>query len=523
MKHLVLVFLLVLFSAYHAFGQDLKAREIVNLALKKHTSGKVLNRYELLVGYDKPGIAPSALIQPDPFLRLIDSMMIAMPDSQRKEMEIQMVQSKKQMFEDLAEMYAGTEVYYVDIILKLNARLFIHSSPTRGKPDTTRMVYSLNKEHPFSYDLEDNPVALLRFMAMDSSELHSNGIVTFDSVDYKVVQVKIGNKWWDVYFDTKTNLLTKLLISQVDKDPLIGKGPVYSKDIISYSDYKKYGDFLLPGKIEKFDTRQEFTLRKKLSWKSINQLFSNSVFAPEPSYTDRAKFKITPISNHLFVMEQSGHSINERSLLWINQKEQMEMFTDLTNLDDLNEKGYDAIKSKFKGQHLKNVYNIKDHSSLTALSCYFTEQIHITAPKSVGIFSEEKLSYSPTDDSIRIAVRAQGLFTTFEKEFQKDSVIALILNPVRDYENDNIWVTYYLPNQKTLYYDGNAYSANNSSQNALPREKLLYDIIRNRSLSVEKIVYSKSYLDNAPLFMTFQDFETRIKNTDFSIYEKEKK
>ncbi len=77
--------------------------------------------------------------------------------------------------------------------------------------------------------------------------------------------------------------------------------------------------------------------------------------------------------------------------------------------------------------------------------------------------------------------------------------------------------------EKIIYLDANRYIADNSGKNAHSSEKFLYDIIKKRSLNIEKIIYSGAYLNNAPLFMTFQDFENRIKNTDFSIYNRDKK
>ena len=176
-----------------------------------------------------------------------------------------------------------------------------------------------------------------------------------------------------------------------------------------------------------------------------------------------------------------------------------------------------------KGHTLKNIYNIKDHSWLTALTDYFSQQIRITAPKGVGIMSHENFSYNPKEDSIRASVRTKGLFITFDKEFQNEFLTAIILNPVREHVEENILVSYYLPGEKVIYYNGNPYGASNSTKNALPSEKLLYDIIKNKSLNVDKIIYSGSYLDNAPLFMSYEEFEKRVKNTDFSEYDRKNK
>ena len=196
MRKFILCFLTFLLSGLYVKAQQSKAKEIDNLALKKHTGGKVLNQFEVSVVYDKPGITPSALLQPNPFFKLIDSMTVTMPDSQRKEMEVQMLETKKEMFQDLDELYADTkEIYYIDETAKLNASIVIRPNPAKGKPDTTQQIYSLEKENSFSYDLNVNPVSLLRLMSADTSKLHYTGIITFENVDYKVVQVQVGAIW----------------------------------------------------------------------------------------------------------------------------------------------------------------------------------------------------------------------------------------------------------------------------------------------------------------------------------------
>ena len=108
-----------------------------------------------------------------------------------------------------------------------------------------------------------------------------------------------------------------------------------------------------------------------------------------------------------------------------------------------------------------------------------------------------------------------GLLTTFDKEFQKDDVQALMLN------RGFTWTCYYLPADKVIYFSGTAYPAV-GAENAAPYEKWIYDLIKDKNLNVEKLVHSGAFTDNAPLFMSFQEFEKRILKTNFSIYEPRK-
>lgn len=270
MKHFVLIFLLVFFSGFYCKAQQSKAREIVGLALKKHTRGKILNRYEVNAEYDKLGKPSFALKQSDFFLKSIDSIMVTLPDSQRKEMKIAMMQSNKDMLKEIESMYYGQqEINIVDLLSDSTTYIVIRPSALKGKPDTTRSVYAIKKQYLLSQAVINNPVIILQFMSGDSTELHYTGIVNLDNEDFQVVQAKLGEKWIDVYFD-QDYYLRKLVISQIDADPLIGRGPVHYKNIFSYNRYQKQGDFLLPGEVEEMSSRDEFSIKKKMTWMSLN-------------------------------------------------------------------------------------------------------------------------------------------------------------------------------------------------------------------------------------------------------------
>ncbi|WP_159468608.1 hypothetical protein [Dyadobacter sp. 3J3] len=520
MKHFVLVFILVFFSGFYVKAQESKAREIVKLAVKKHTLDKKLEFYELKADYDKQGKVPASLTQPDPLLELIDSMMESLPDSEK----VELIEAKKHMLDDFEDFWAGQkEDHFVDLTSGATALIFRRPSPLRGGMDSSKVVYYIDNRHLLIESITNNPVALLQLISTDSTELHYSGPSTIDNKDFFIVQAKVQGKWVDFYIDQKTYLLQRLTISQVDNHPLIGKGPVHYKDITLYKDYQNKAGFLVPQNIEEISSRSPVTRRKKLMWVSFNKKFTTSIFDSWPNYMEKTKCKIEKIEEGLFVMERSGDYINARSLLRVNHQGDVEMFGDLTNNDVFNKKELEAVKLEFGKHRVKNVFNVNALSGLLSLSCFFTELTHVIAPKSVGIFSEEKLSYNPKEDSMRIAVRSEGLLTTFDKEFQNEGVAALILNPIRDYENDNIWVAYYLPNEKVVYLDANPYSADKNSINVRPSEKLLYDIIKSRALKVEKIIFTGAYMNNAPLFMKFEDFDDRIKKMDLSAFEKWKK
>lgn len=525
MKHFVLVFILVLFSDYCS-GQKSKAREIVNRALQTHTGGKVLSQYELNITYDKPGKANPGLVQPDPWLSLIDSLMLTMSDSMRREMEIQKVEAEKSMYSFFNELHEGEkETYYFDITSKIAATIILRPNRLKGRPDISRTVYALDPKANAFYHLKNNPVAILQLMAMDTSELHYTGAVTFENQDYHVVQVKVDAKWLDVYFNLKSHLLCKLFIAQVDTDPLMGQGPVHYKDVICYNQFQKKQGFLVPGEIEEINSRNEFTIRKKLDWVGINKSFAPSTFAPEPSAEDRVKYNISEIGKDLYVLEVSGKSLNERSLLKVTETEGISLFATLSNIDLSNEKCLSALKEKFPNTQVRNIFNLDRLSGVLSLSAFFSGKTHYYAPIGTGFFAEEKIrAYeSPQEDSTRQVLRKEGLLTTFDVDFKTADVEALILNPTRKDESGSIWVAYYLPKDRAIFINGTPFHAGNSSGEASKLDKMLHELVSKRSLSVEKIIYSGSYLDNAPLFMFYEEFEKRVKSTDFSKYDRKNK
>lgn len=526
MKHLVLVFILVLFSGYYCNGQKLGAREIVNRALKVHTGGKVLSQYAVNITYDKPGKVNPGLVQKNPWLSLIDSLMLTMSDSMRREMEIQKAETEKSMYSFFNELHEGQkETYYFDIKSKIAATVILRPNRLKGRPDTSRTVYALDPNANAFYHLKNNPVAILQLMAMDTSELNYTGAVTFEGRDYHVVQVRVGVKWLDVYFDGQSNLLSKLFIMQVDTDPLIGRGPVYYKDIIYYKQFEKKEGFWVPNEIEEVDSQNEFTIRKKMEWVSINKPFAPSTFAAEPSEYDRVKYNISEIGKDLYVLEVSRKVLNERSLLKVTETEGISLFATLSNIDLSNEKYLSALKEKFPDTQVRNIFNLDRLSGVLSLSAFFSGKTHCYAPIGTGFFAEEKIrAYeSPREDSTRQVLRKEGLFTTFDADFKTADVETLILNPVRKDEFESIWVAYYLPKDRAIFINGTPFHAGSSSGEASKLDKMLYELASKRSLSIEKIIYSGSYLDNAPLFMSYEKFEKRVKNTDFSKYDRKNK
>lgn len=523
MKFYFFVLLLIFNTEFYSYAQESKAREIVALSLKKYTSGSVLNQYIVKTEFDKLGETPSYLYQRNPIFDKLDSARATFPDSVRKKVELELVALEVKRRKSMIDTQKGHRRWsYVDLKSKKIAGTYVNSNALRGSADSVKFVKDYTKEYDLIEALKMNPVALLQIMNEDSSQLHYTGLSNVDANQNNVVQVKIYTKWLDVYFDPETYVLNKIVVPMIDRDPLFGSGPEDYRQLIIYADFQNRGDFLLPGTMEEIDTRHDLTTIKFLRWISLNVPIAASIFDPTSRNSDR-KIKISDVSENLYLLESSSRFINSRSLLRVGKNKNIDILSSLSYNPAYIRQDLEAIRVKFPECKITNIYTVGTLSEAGSFSDLFSEKIVITGPKGKGFLSEARINRNKFQDSTWKEAVSKRLIITFEKEFSSENIKSLILNSEIKKEDDQINVSYYLPSDKTVYFVGNPYRADSSSKNAGPSEKLLYDLIKRRSLNVDKIFYSESYMDNAPLFMNFKDFENRIKNTDFSIYGREKR
>lgn len=526
MTKFLLFFLIISISGFCAKAQDSKAREIVKLALKKHTSGKNLRQYKVRVEYGKPGKAPIHLIYSEQALHFLDSIRLSVPDSIREIIEQSMVKAdleRSALMEEILGIHNVED--YVDLTSFRAARIDISPNKLKGRNDTIRSVHDFRGKDILADFRDNNPVVYLQFMAAHLMELEYKETEDVDSKDYDIVRIKEDQVLREAYFDKKSHLLKRVVHPQFSNDPLTGKEIIQHKTIICFNNYQNRSGFLLPDSVEVINSQLPYTSKKGLHWISVNKPLPVAVFYPVPSQEDLIQYNISEIGTDLYVMEQTGDYVNRRSLIKKSSNNRIQLFSEFVNSDSSNKKQMNSLKSKFSGAQISDIFSVESVSDFVSLSHFFSEQTHLYQPKAATFPEEEKiLSHeNPQEDSIRQALNQKGLLTVLDAELKVDNVISYIFDPVRENRFESIPVVYYLTKEKVIYFNGNAYSADNSGKNAYPKENLLYDLIKNRSLEVNKIVYSGAFMDNAPLFMTFQDFENRIKNTDFSIYEKEKK
>jgi hypothetical protein len=510
MKNYVLVILLFLSPAL-ANAQKTNAREIAKAALQKMTGGKRLTSFELEITYDKPRENPVELTQPNAFLMLMDSIMPTLPDSVQKSLMAQRDSIKISTYLDRIEMFKGMQERILCDVANQKV-VFIRLIPNslRNYDDTLRNVSGIVNEFPFQKPYTENPVYLLQLMVADSTELHYSGSSFVDQEESHIIQVKIDGKWVDTYITKKSHLLTRLVLQRVDTDPLIGHGPEYYKDCYLYSDYQRVSGILLPKSLEEITSRGDLTVRKRLDWKSINKSFPDDTFKPEPTYEERARFKIVPLRDSLYVVIQSGNKFSHRSLVRLNAEKTLDIFMEPINHEAIAEKFFSTISAHFTQTKIRNVFCSGSISSIAPLPGLLDKNTQFIAPKGNGFLSEERqFALNSEQDSIRKLQKAKGLLITFDQNLVQNDVKAYVINPEKKEEWDELYVFYYLPRQKLVFYKGSPYWAIKNSKQLSPAEKRLYEYLFKEKIQVEEIIYSESFVDEAPLEMTFQDLVRR--------------
>jgi hypothetical protein len=272
MKFFTLSFLLIFLAGHHGSAQQSKAREIVNQALQKHTSGRVLNRYDMKVRFDKPGETPSIYRQ-DPFAGALDSIMATLSDSAQTKFQKRIDEGKTKMFQKFIERNTiEQELYRVDIELKKLARVVRGYNQVVDSLSMVQRQDIYNSDYFFLKSVKLNPVALVQLMQQDSAQLHYIETSGIENADHYMVQVKVRKTWLSVYFNRQTYLVDKMIEPRIDNDAYFGQD--HYNEIVLYTNYKLHHGFLLPGTIEEITSILPLSKIENVSWLSINKPFA---------------------------------------------------------------------------------------------------------------------------------------------------------------------------------------------------------------------------------------------------------
>jgi len=514
MKQFVLAFLLFLLTGLYAFGQKLTARDIVRKALNVHAGGNTIRSYVLKLEHDKPGKMPDEILQRHPMTVFMDSALKVFPDSVRKSKMEEMAAGLTSLLAKVEKEYGDERQYFfTNLDSQKVARFTVYTNELKGVLDSTKMLLSWQDDYFYSQVFKMNPIALLQLMVQDSSKLNYVGIANMEGLAYHIVQIRLREKWISIYFDVESGLIKIRKETKIDRDPILFQGPISYEVTTHYARFKQIGEFLLPTEISEIDDLNFYIDQKKLTWTSLNEALPESAFTAVKYDDQWFAFRSANIEKGLTVIERSTKWCNKRSLVMKGSENKIDLFTELESLDTVNDSIIKEAKKIEPESRIVHLYNVTNLNSVVSLSGLFKDKIHVLAPKGYGFVAQNSKDYS-----ILKAETASGLLRTFSEEFQTKTLHALVITHAADNSSGQMRVSYYLPHQKVIYFLGNGYSA--KSKNAYPDEKVLYELIKSRNLKVEKIIFSAAYMDNAPLFMPFEEFEKRVLNTDFSIYKK---
>lgn len=508
---------LFLFLSICAFAQRDPSKAIVKKALANMAGGGQLRNYKLIVTYDLPREVPKEVQQQGSVEHLMKSLMATLPDSMRTAMRRRLDSSMKQAYHSHVSMVSGLrETYFDDLAGRRSVRVRTSPNSLTGSTDTSRAVYLGNTSQVFRSALRTTPVALLQFMASDSAELHHTGTSLLGGEENHLVQYKTDGRWIDVYIGKSSLVVNRIMESQVDPDPLIGRGPEHYQDITIYSGYRKLNGFLFPATLEEISSRGLFTSRKRLEWSEINQEIPAGIFEPEPTYEERFKFRKVKLTDSLFVLLRTGNRPESRSLIRLTSDNRIDCFMVPVNSEAVSARVVAELRKAWPGRTIRDVYCVESLSFMPGMVAFFEPGARVTAPKGQGFMAEERQHmYNKHADSTWKAKKALGALVTFDKNFQRNAIEAYIVDTP---EQGRLIVCYYLPGEKRVYYSGNPYQAFVTAKNATIEEKWLFDFLSAKNLKVEKIIFSEAYVAGSPLEMSFDELEKRVKSTDFSEY-----
>jgi hypothetical protein len=512
MKHIVLFIILTLALVNNSLGQATKIKEILEKSRYAHTGGVRLSTYRLETIFHKLERTHAEPSENGQVMAMLESLIRALPDIDTTELQNEFRAAEENYLEEMSSMYQEIkDVEYSDVEINKFAEIKITNNTLRGTLDSTKRIDESNGTGILTMN---NPIEVINVMMTGRYPLHYVGEVTLNGRTNYQVQMQQGNKWLDMYIDQSTFLLSRMSIPQVDPDPLMGSGPLNYKMIWDYRDYKAFNSFILPLKIDEIFTLTPHRKVISANWSYINDSLPEGIFETQVPRT--YKIKTVSIGNGLWVMDQSGELMNDRLLIRQGKSNQIDIMTYISNNKEYNEKLLEALDLQFPGYQIRGLFNIQNPGGVISLAGFFEKKAHLYAPKEKGLFSDDYSFLIQGEDSTWEVLRSQNLITSFDKEFQTEGVTALILNPVLARGVSSYVVAYYFTEEKVIYLNGNPYSADSSSKNANSWEKKLYERIKGSKLSVDKIVYTKAWMDNAPLFMSIEAFEQRILNSDFS-------
>lgn len=510
MKNIVLT-LLLFFFANVSYSQQFTAAEVLKRALQKHTSGKILNSYSVDVTFDHIGKTPEAFRQPDFALMFIDSLAQAQPDSVRMQMQEQMKRGQQEIYQMTYNWAKSIEEHY-DVDVERNRICYVKSrfDQSTGKTERERSVQSDPSKQVGS---GINPVHILKWLLHPAQEVNYVGTVHFNGGEFYLLQCRAGKTWIDFHIDQKKFTLVRRVSHQTVSDGFLVKGPQPYDVIEEYKEYRDHEGFLLPTKLEMIMTRDDHTQISKITWANLNAPMADSLFVPEPRREESVKYGFREISEGLVMMDQTPSSMASRSVVYANSKSELIFLTSLDAREDFTKSKFAAIQSRFPGKSLKHIFALDTPNWMSALQPFFDERVTIHSPKGRGMFSLEELYIHNKEEGKKLAaVTKTGLSKQFDRSYETDGVMVLVLNQDTSKSQESYAVAYYLKDKQAIYVNGMPYDTEGVRKFVSEKESLLLNEIEQRHLQVRDVLFAGSFVPLAPVSMSFDVFRERVLN-----------
>ena len=510
MKHFLVLYILIILGIIPAQSQELTAEKIVSSSFLKFTNGKIPDSYGLKNEFLELKKIPAEKIVVPPVLALLDSMIQTLPDSERVAIQANDKMAMERYMTTIAQMKRMFR-YYTFIKRSDHQYVSIHIQDNSfGKVDSSKVI-SPTYNNNFS-----NPLEFIYQLNAGLFKMNLVGKTTENNTNYWLVQVQQDEKWVDVYFDVDTKLIHKIVVPEIEVDPIFEKGPKLQKTSYIFSNYKKSNGLLLPESLEMLSTAEyAFTDFLNLTWLYLDKPIPDAIFKPVTPPTLDEIYQFKQLDEHITHLEKISNSINSRMLLVEKEGNKLSILGGISNNSDFNKELKAAVLGRFPNHTISEIYSLSPLSGYSSLSCFLDDSTSIYYPKKIGELARHASNYQDRCESTTFQVATQkGLLHEFEQEELNNPIQILLFNPNEIRPYFSLRVGYYLKDKEIFYLDG-AVNEKRDLQ-ATPIEKLLWDFIGSQNLKVKKIVFSNSYTDNQPATMSFEELQTRINRSSSS-------
>lgn len=499
MYHFLLFGILLLGGIIPAQSQEITAKDIVTSSFQKY--GNMPDSYGLKAAFIELQKIPSDKITMPSVLGFIDSITQALPDSQRVAIQTNNIKVMDEAFDNLNNMKKKSRSYsFIDRRNQKFATIRTFDY-LQGKVDSTKVISS-----EYTNDFM-NPFELLYQMNSELIKMILVGKVTENNSQFWLIQVQQDEKWVDVYFDIQTKLIHKIVIPEIIEKPFFGKGPILRKQTHIFQKYKSIGGLFLPQEIELLSTDEHnFTDIIALTWLYLDSPIPDNIFKPIATLSIAEIYTFSRIGEKITLLEKKSNMLNSRMVIVEEDQKKLSLVTEISNNPEFNIELKDVILEHFPQHSISEIFTLSPLSGYSSLSCFIKDSTIIYFPKELDANSKSFGNHK--EDSLYKEFSKMGLLHAFDIDQLQGNIQTYVFNPNESRAFYSLRIGYYFPDERLFYLFG--ILDQKSDTGITPIERHLWELIINRKLVIEKIVYSNSRVNHHPTFTSFEELKTKI-------------